>query len=97
VSEQDYYYVVKVKSAASIGNDEEYAEFEYRIANSPRSLPSSDDDLGFLGFEGDYKKGGVLESYVCTDVMCIDKGSRKERELKDELAKEPWERTVGGI
>lgn len=97
MSDQDYYYAVKVKHVDTELGDEVYEEFTYRIANSPRFLPSEDDDLGFLGFDADREMKGIGNSYVCTDVMCIDRGSRSDRKLKEELAKEPHERTVGGL
>lgn len=97
MSEQDHYYAVKVKHVDTLNSKEEYEEFTYRIANSPRFLPSEDDDLGFLGFDADREMKGIGNSYVCTDIMCVDRGSRKDKDLKEELAKQPHERTVGGV
>lgn len=99
MSDLDHYYVVKVKHEAKEEHEENYSEYSYRIAEYPSELPSCDDDLGFLGFSGDYdvQKNDRLRSYVCTETQLIKRGSRKEGELKRELCKEPWERTSGGV
>lgn len=96
---KDHFFAVKVKHVAEFKHEEVYAEYSYRISPFVSDLPSADDDLGFQGFSKSVETptGTTYRSYVCTELMSIDKGSRTHKKLKKNLAKEPWMRTAGGV